>query len=132
MGMLGVGGLRRILSKSRSLLLPSYATALICVLCAGRVLAQDFQHLAPKTLSSHSVAGGIVPASGPNIAAKNSKPILKRLIGLRLVGKAAWVQANGFRGQGLMVVGLGLLQKAEIQAKLRVFVGKPLSIVGMQ
>ncbi len=105
---------------------------MVFALSAGHGLAQDYQHLAPRTLPSHGGAGALPPPQSPDIGTSDSKPILKRLIGLLLVGKAAWVQANGFRGQGLMVAGLGLLQKAGIEAKLRAFIGKPLSMAGMQ
>lgn len=114
---------------------------LILVIACGSVAflslpapAQDYQQFAPQTLSSHTGPGIALPSAPPTTkpSPNDLRPILNRLIGIRLVAKQAWAQVHGFRGNGLMIVGLALLRKPEIEKRLKAYIGKPLTMAAMK
>ncbi|HEX4078163.1 MAG TPA: ShlB/FhaC/HecB family hemolysin secretion/activation protein [Rhizomicrobium sp.] len=105
----------------------------LALLLSSRALGQDYQRLAPRTLPP-ATGSSTEPAPAPTVHIKpeDLRPILKRPNGIRLVAKAAWIQTNGFRVDGLMTAGLPLLRKPRIEARLRSFLGKPLTMAAMK
>jgi hemolysin activation/secretion protein len=96
-------------------------------------LAQDYQRLAPQTLSPQGRGTMALPVPPElKVDRRDLQPILDRLRGIRLVSKTAWIQVDGFRGSGLMIMGLGPLKAPRIQSQLKSFIGKPLTMAAMK
>jgi hypothetical protein len=72
------------------------------------------------------------PPRRVEISPRDLRPILNRLTGLRLVGKAAWIQTNVHRDKGMMVVSLALLPNPASQKQLKTHLGKPLTMAAMK
>jgi hemolysin activation/secretion protein len=107
--------------------------ALPSAFCCEQSAAQDYQRLAPKTLPSQGT-GEIALPSAPSlkIDPRELTTILNRLVGIRLVDKAAKIEANGARGKGLVIEGPQLLKNPAIETRLETFIGKPLSLAAMK
>jgi hemolysin activation/secretion protein len=111
-----------------------WPTILATTLLGSHAMAQNYQGLSPQALASHAMPGIAVPQARQDAkpGANDLRPILERLEGIRLVAKSSWIQVNGFRGRGLMIVGLALLRNPKIEKQLKIYIGKPLTIAAMK
>lgn len=98
------------------------------MLSTASAIAQDYQRLAPQTLPSQS-PGAIVLPPPPTVQTgpRDLQPILRRLVGLRLVNYSSRIRVNGASGSGVMIDGPALLYSGAFQARLRRFIGHPLT-----
>ena len=110
-----------------------FFAVMLSALCCVESHAQDYQRLAPQSLPSQG-PGAVAqpPAPAVQIDPKDRQQILARLDGIRLVDKPAKVQVNGAHDNGLVIDGPLLLDNPAIRARLRDFIGKPLSMAAMK
>jgi len=103
------------------------------IMTSALAQGQDFKQIAPKQipLPPNPPAVAPPPLAAAPVADPNSViiPVLK---GLRLVDHIEKVRPNGVTGAGFLFEGLSLLRAPGAQAKLRPFLGQPVTFGGLQ
>ena len=119
---------------STSLTLAPFGLAIILVLTSVQVRGQDFKEIGPKPVPPPTNAAPAVvpPKSEAPSAANPNQVVIPELKGLVLQGYAPHFTRNPITRTGLLIERLPFLDRPELRAKLRAYLGKPITFGDLQ